>query len=46
MGTVQMLALAPGSPRPRERDRRAVVAGLLTLLGALEAAPSPQRRTP
>ncbi len=46
MGTVQMLALAPGSPRPRDRDRRAVVAGLLTLLGALGAAPSPQRRTP
>jgi AcrR family transcriptional regulator len=48
MGTVQMLALAPGNPRQRERDRerRAVIDGLLTLLGAPRAARSTHRRTP
>ncbi len=44
MGTVQMLALTPAAARMRGVDHRAVVTGLVTLLGAPPAATAPRRR--
>lgn len=44
MGTVQMLALSPSKPRPREAEARAVLGSLLALLRSPIVVPSSSRK--